>query len=138
VAWADDAKIERAPSGEIVRAKDIWSGFPEERKEIFDFLTQHRIGGVILLSSDRHRNDVRVHPREGAYPLWELESGWLTNEKGTEGSGAPRFQYLDGPAFGCLTFDPSVTDPTVVMEIVTIAGSPVFHQELTLSALSHD
>ncbi len=138
VAWADDAKIERAPSGEIVRAKDIWSGFPGERQEIFDFLTQHRIGGVILLSSDRHRNDVRVHPREGAYPLWELESGWLTNEKGTEGSGSPRFQYLDGPAFGSLTFDPAAPDPTVVMEIVTIAGVPVFRQELKLSALSHD
>lgn len=138
VAWADDAKVERAPSGEYVRAKDIWSGFPEERAEIFGFLAEHRIGGVILLSSDRHRNDVRVIPRDRGYPLWEFESGWLTNEMGTEGSGQPLFEYLAGPAFGFLSFDPTAADPAVTVEIVNIDGAPVFSRRLRLEELSHD
>lgn len=138
VAWADDAKIERTPSGETINAKDIWSGFPEERAEIFGFLAEHRIGGVILLSSDRHRHDVRVIARPRGYPLWEIMSGWLTNEKGTDGSGRPVFEYLGGPGFGFLTFDPAAPDPTVVMEIITLDGEPVFRRELRLSELQDD
>lgn len=136
VAWADDAKIERLPSGEEIRAKDIWSGYPEERAEIFDFLAEHRIGGVILLSSDRHRNDVRVIPRPGGYPLTEVMSGWLTNEKGTEGSGHPVFEYLAGPAFGCLTFDASAPDPIATIEIVNLAGETVHRRQIRLSEVT--
>jgi len=136
VAWADDAKIEQTPSGATVYAKDLWSGFAAERAEIFAFLAEHRIGGVILLSSDRHRNDVRVHARPRGYPLWEVESGWLTNEKGTEGSGRPVYEYLDGPAFGFLTFDPAGAAPAVTLEIVTIAGESVFRRVVRLDELT--
>lgn len=135
VAWADDAKLETLPSGEVVRAKDTWSGFPAERAEIFDFLAANKIGGVILLSSDRHRNDVRINHRPRGYPLLEVESGWLTNEVGTDGSGKPLFEYLKSPAFGCITFEPGEIDPLAVVEIVSIEGESVFRREVRLSEL---
>jgi alkaline phosphatase D len=138
VAWADDAKMETMPSGETIRAMDTWSGFAEERAEIFNFLAEHRINGVMLLSSDRHRNDVRINRRERGYPLLEFESGWLTNEKGSGGSGAPVFEYLDGPAFGCITFKPDEADPLAIVEIITNAGEPVFRREVRLDELSDD
>ncbi len=136
VAWADDAKIEKMPSGEEIRAKDIWSGFHEERDEIYDFLAANNISGVILISSDRHRNDVRINRRAHGYPLWEFESGWLTNPAGREGSGQPVFQYTDGPAFGVVTVDPAAADPTATVEIINLAGEPLFRRELKLSELT--
>jgi alkaline phosphatase D len=135
VAWADDAKIEKTPSGVTVYAKDTWSGFREERAEIFDFLAEHKIGGVILVSSDRHRHDVRINHRPRGYPLLEIETAWLTNETGTEGSGKPIFEYLDGPGFGFFTFEPGAAEPRVVAEIITIRGEPVFRREVKLSEL---
>jgi alkaline phosphatase D len=138
VAWADDAKMEKTPAGDMISAKDTWSGFPEERAEIFDFLAEHRISGVMLLSSDRHRNDLRVNRRERGYPLLELESGWLTNQKGSGGSGSPIFEYLDGPAFGFLTFHPADDDPFVIVEIVSINGESVFRREVRLGELKDD
>lgn len=138
VAWADDAKIEQTPSGVTVYAKDTWSGFREERAEIFDFLAEQKIGGVILLSSDRHRHDVRINRRPRGYPLLEIETAWLTNEAGTGGSGRPIFEYLGGPGFGLLTFEPAGTEPRVVAEIVTIQGESVFRREVKLSELRDD
>jgi len=135
VAWSDEAKIETDPAGGIVYAKDIWSGFREERAEIYDFLAEHNISGVILLSSDRHRNDVRINPRSRGYPLLEIESGWLTNEKGTEGSGRPVFEYLAGPAFGFITFDPAGPESRAVVEIINGDGAPVFRREVKVSEL---
>ena len=37
---------------------DTWEGYQEERKAILDCIEQNRIGGVVLLSADRHRSDV--------------------------------------------------------------------------------
>ncbi len=135
VAWADDAKIEAGPAGERIYAKDVWSGFRDERAEIYDFLAANDISGVILLSSDRHRNDVRINTRPRGYPLLEVESGWLTNEFGTGTSGQPLFEYHDGPAFGVLTFEPAGAEPRAVVEIINGNGEPVFRREEKLSEL---
>jgi alkaline phosphatase D len=135
VAWADDAKIERTPAGEIVHAKDLWSGYAEEREEIFRFIETNRIGGVILLSSDRHRSDVRIHERPGSYSFIELESGWLTNEAGTTGSGSPLFEYLKGPSFGFLTFQSGGGAGSAKLQLVTIDGEAVFTHVVSLSDL---
>jgi alkaline phosphatase D len=135
VAWADDAKIETGPDGERIYAKDIWSGFREERTEVYDFLAENNVTGVILLSSDRHRNDVRIDSRPRGYPLLEIESGWLTNEFGTGTSGKPLFEYHDGPAFGCITIETDGDEPHALVEIINANGEPVFRREVKLSEL---
>ncbi|MBL9215595.1 MAG: alkaline phosphatase D family protein [Opitutaceae bacterium] len=136
VAWADDAKIEQTSWGEAIPAQDIWSGYRAEREEIFAFLADHHIGGVLLLSSDRHRHDVRLNRRARGYPLLEFESGWLTNETGTEGSGRPLFEYLDGPAFGFFTFDASGPAPGARFELVNADGEAVYRRDVPLAELT--
>jgi len=135
VAWADDAKIETDAEGRIIDAKDTWMGYRREREEIYDFLAANRISGVVLVSSDRHRNDVRINSRARGYPLWEFESGWLTNPVGHAGSGRPVFEHLAGPAFGFVTFDPAAAEPAATFEIVSLDGATLFRRELKLSEL---
>jgi alkaline phosphatase D len=134
VAWADDAKLDTGPTGEKLYTRDTWYGYRAEREEIFDFIAAKKIPGVILISSDRHRNDVRLHRRARGYPLLEIESGWLTNSVGTGRSGETLFEYLTGPAFGFFTATPG-PDPLAVVEIVTINGESVFRRELKASEL---
>lgn len=136
VAWADDAKIETGPDGERIYAKDIWSGFREERTEIYDFLAANDITGVMLISSDRHRHDVRLNERPRGYPLLEIETGWLTNEFGTDGSGEPLWQYLDGPAFGTITVETREGGLVACIEIISADGEALFRREVTPDELS--
>ncbi len=135
VAWAEDAKVDIGPTGEKVYTRDTWYGYLKEREEIFDFIVDQKISGVILISSDRHRNDVRVHRRSRGYPMLEVESGWLTNSVGTGRSGETIFEYLAGPAFGVVTAEAAGADPVAKLEIVTIQGDPVFQRVVKLSEL---
>jgi alkaline phosphatase D len=135
VAWADDAKIETGPDGERIYAKDIWSGFREERTEIYDFLAENNITGVILISSDRHRHDVRINERPRGYPLLEVETGWLTNEFGTGGSGEPIWQYLDGPGFGTISVETRDGGPVALLEVISADGEPLFRREVKADEL---
>ena len=58
VPWVFDAKGD---------SKDTWNGFQKERKQIFDFLTEKKVEGVLLMSADRHRSD-----------LWRIERPMTT------------------------------------------------------------
>ena len=137
VGWADDAKVreETGPDGEILYATDTWAGFKEERGEIFDFLAENDISGVLLLSGDRHRADLRRIKRPNGYPLYDLMCSWLTNPNPASLSGYPLWEYNDGPSLAVLTFDPSGPDPVLSMEVSTIEGVPVLNKDVRLSEL---
>jgi len=56
--------------------RDRWSGFPQERARLLNFLTAHGIEGVYLLSGDLHlahaiRADLE-RPQDRLLPLWEF------------------------------------------------------------------
>jgi alkaline phosphatase D len=132
VPWALDAKVaEDKNSGPF----DTWYGYAEERREIFSFLSEHDISGVLLLSGDRHRSDVRLHRRERGYPLYELESCNLTRPKGIPPVGETVFTYSEKASFAALHFDTTLPDPSVRMEVLTIDGESVFQRTLPLSEL---
>jgi alkaline phosphatase D len=135
VAWADDAKVDKGPSGEKLYNRDSWYGYREEREEVFNFITEQRIGGVILISSDRHRNDVRLHRRERGYPMIEVTSGWLTNSVGAGRSGETVFDYTAGPAFGMFSVDAGASELVGRLEIINLRGESVFRRDLKLSEL---
>jgi alkaline phosphatase D len=132
VPWAEDSKT--AAGGGI--AYDTWMGHRAERDEIFDVIGRERINGVILLSGDRHRTDVRLIPRPGAYGLYEIESGRLTNANFHAPHGETLFVYTEMQTFSVLTFDAAAADPVVRMEIVNIEGNTVWHRNVPLSELT--
>lgn len=111
---------------------DTWNGYKSEREEIFAFLKQHQIEGVILMSADRHRSDAWRMDREGSYPLYEFNSSRLTNQhvhKTMEKEGAI-FSYNAKQSCGLVEFDTTAADPTVKYTVITIDGERV--HELTV------
>ena len=121
VPWAFDAK------GDAV---DTWNGFREERGEIFGFLGEHNIDGVVLISADRHRSDAWRIERPNGYALYEFESSRLTNDAVHDLVPGALFGYNAKQSFGLLFFDTTKPDPTVTYRIVSIDGE--VKGELTL------
>ena len=128
VAWVSEAK----PG-----SKDTWNGFIEEREEIFRYLSQNRIEGVVLLSGDRHRTDFWINYREGDYPLYEMSSSRLTNIHTADLMPGAIFGYNEKPSFGVLNFHTGLEDPEVQFEIVSIDDELIYAHTLSLSQLSY-
>jgi len=117
-------------------ARDTWNGFKAERKEIFDFLAENKIDGVILLSADRHRSDAWKIERKNGYTLYEFESSRLTNQHVHELMPQALFGYNAKQSFGLLTFDTTIPDPSVTYKIVSIDNELVYTFEVKKSELS--
>jgi len=115
---------------------DSWWGVQEEREEIFNFIADHSIPGVLLISGDRHRGDVYKMKWAGNYPLWEFENGVLTNRHHHDTNDKARFSYNKGHMFGELTFDTTADDPTVTYRLVNDAGKTIYRKTLRRSALT--
>jgi alkaline phosphatase D len=117
-------KVLASPVPWVLEAKgkslDTWRGFQAEREEIFSFLEENRIGGVILLSADRHRSDVWRIDREKGYPLYEFESSRLTNVHRHGIMPGALFGYNEKCSFGLLTFDTTKPDPELTYQIYSI------------------
>jgi alkaline phosphatase D len=128
VAWADGAK----PG-----SRDTWEGFPEEREEILSLIDQAAIDGIVLLSADRHRSDIRKIPRPKGYPLYDLMNSRLTNFHTHGFEPGAVFEYNEKCTFGLLTFDTSEPDAQMVYETINIDGESVHSLKLSKQALSH-
>lgn len=106
--------------------RDSWWGVKEEREEIFSLIDRAKIGGVILLSADRHRTDVYRIERPEGYPLYEFETSKLTN-KHTHGTKKEAiFSYNKGNFFGLLSFDLTKEDPELTFRCITIDKKVVY------------
>jgi alkaline phosphatase D len=123
-------------------SRDTWDGFSKEREQIFTFLDENRISGVILMAADRHRSDLRRTRRPNGYDLYEVMSSRLTNvhtHSLTEGAKGSEFifGYNKTCSLGVLDFDTKAANPTVTYRIVTIDGKETHRRTLTLAELSH-
>lgn len=128
VAWAPDAK----PG-----SRDTWDGFREEREDIFSTLEQNKIDGVVLVSADRHRTDIRQIDRSDGYSLYDFMSSKLTNLHTHECVDGAIACYNEECSFGLMTLDTTVADPRVHFEIVSIDGEQVDAFTLRGSDLQH-
>lgn len=130
VPWSDGAKD--AMEGRF----DTWRGYPKERTEIFSFLTENNIGGVLLLSADRHRHDAWKHQRPGDYPLYEFTSSRLTNIHYHELRKGALFGYNEKNGFGVLEFNTQAAQPYVVFKIINIDGELIDQMRVYLHQLN--
>ena len=118
-------------------SKDPWDGFPEEREEIFSFLEQNQIEGVVLLAADRHRSDAWKIEREHGYALYDLMSSRLTNIHKHKILDGALFGYNETCSFGKLTFDTRKDDPELLYEVVTIDGEVKHSLSILRSQLTY-
>jgi alkaline phosphatase D len=126
VAWSHNAK----PG-----SRDTWDGFPDEREEIFATIDKHRVGGVLLLSGDRHRTDAWRIERSSGYDLYEVCSSRLTNIHTHECVPGALFCYNEKCSFGLIDFDTQSADPSVTISVVNIDGETVHTLPLKRSQL---
>ena len=126
VAWAHGLK----PG-----SRDGWDGYSEEREEIFSLIETNRIGGVLLLSADRHRSDAWRIDRPGGYALYDVCSSRLTNIHTHECLPGALFCYNEKCSFGLLDFDTQAADPQALITIVNIDGQAMHTLPLKRSQL---
>ena len=114
IPWSDGAK-------DVMEGRfDTWRGYPKERAEIFDFLSDNKIEGVVLLSADRHRHDAWKHKRPGDYSLYEFTSSRLTNIHYHELRKDALFGYNENCGFGIIEFNTAAKQPYLVFKIINI------------------
>ena len=109
------------------KAKDSWGSWDiPGREEIYNFIEENRIGGVLLLSGDRHgARGFRIE-RPSGFTLYEFEAATLGGAPGPDpfapDKSAQLFGYGNGlVAFGEFTFDMSKPDPEVTFRLINEA-----------------
>lgn len=121
--------------------EDTWTSYRHERDELFDFIRDRGISGVILMSGDVHRAEANCIPRseEGGYDLYEMVSSGLA-----QGTGMPnpeetpevrlREPYTGGHNAGILDFDLTGDDPLVRFNVVNSVSQAVWGQPVEVRA----
>lgn len=123
-------------------SRDTWDGFTAEREEIFSFIEDNRINGVVLIAADRHRVDIRRTKRDKGYDLYEFMSSRLTNVH-THGlvDNAKGSEYVLGynatPAFAKLEFDTTANPATLTCRIIDIDNRQHHEYRVTVDQLRH-
>ena len=100
-----------SPFANPVKSKTNFTFAAEERKDIMDFLSAKKIGGVVFLSANKEYGEATRLVRAGAYPLIDITAAPLTDRPAAEieelnyfrmpGSGITKRAFLmakiDGP-----------------------------------------
>lgn len=121
--------------------EDTWTSYRTERDELFDFIRDQNIAGVILMSGDVHRAEANCIPRseEGGYDLYEMVSSGLA-----QGTGMPdpeeipevhlREPYTGGHNAGILDFDLTADDPVVRFNVINSVSQTVWDDPVEVRA----
>ena len=107
-------------------SKDTWNGFKDERNEIFQFLKENNIKGVLLMSADRHRSDLWKIDRSDDYSLYEFNSSRLTNQHVHKTMDEAIYSYNAKQSFGTVDFDTQAKDPTATYAVHSIDGEQIY------------
>ncbi len=121
--------------------KDSWGEFdPEGREELFRWIEDNNIKGVLLISGDRHGARGFRIPRESGFSFYEFEPASLGARVGppaVKDSWDTQLFGIDGEfAFGEFSYIPSDTDPSVIFRLVKEDGSIIHELKLLRSRLT--
>lgn len=114
---------------------DSWWGYRAEREEIFDLIEQEQIGGVFLLSGDRHRTEIFKMERSVGYDLFEFQTAKVTNIHTHPANGNALYFHNEGNFFGNLRFDLQEESPSVTFELINSDGTKLHEHRLARADL---
>lgn len=132
----------------VSRAKDSWGSWDKEaREEVFSLIESEKIGGVLLISGDRHGARGFRIPRPSGFNFYEFEPATLGGVSGPGGlvKNCPEqiFGYSgkdangeDFVAFGEFTFDTTGDIPSVTFRLIDQHGTIKEEHALTLAQLT--
>jgi len=121
--------------------KDSWGVFdPKGREEIFKLIEDNKIGGVLLISGDRHGARGFTIPRPSGFSFYEFEPASLGGRSGpttiVQGCKSQLFGISGQYAFGEFTFDTSKKDPEVTFRLIGDDGKVIYELTLKRSQLT--
>lgn len=125
----------------ISAGKDSWGIWDRPgRERLLSLIEKRPVGGVLLLSGDRHGARVLRIPRPSGFTFYEFELGSLGGHQGPAAFGSrpenQTFGLTQQPAFGEFEFDTTPADPTVTMRVVNQEGEVLYQLALTRSQLT--
>ena len=113
---------------------------PEANEEIFDFIEENKIAGILLISGDRHGARVFKTKRKSGLEFYEFEPASLGGRGGQpakiKGCEGQLFGIADTYAFGEFTFDISKSDPEVTFRLIKDDAKELFKLTLKRSQLT--
>lgn len=144
-AWLKrELKASRAPfkvlaagggwsSAENESGGDSWGVFLTERNEIFDFIRDEGIGGVVCISGDSHMGELNCIPRSevGGYDIYDFCSSPLAQTPAARNlRQAPEVRIRDAWTrsvnVGVMRFDMVGKTPTLTCTLHDVLGEPVW------------
>ena len=108
---------------------DTWASCINERNQLFDFIRDEKIGGVLLMSGDTHQGELNCIPwsEQGGYDMYEFVSSPLA--QGMSGKLQRKLPeiylrewYQDAPNFGYIIFDLRQDDPVLRFNLIDVFG----------------
>jgi alkaline phosphatase D len=106
---------------------DRWDGYPRERQELFTFIKETKITGVVFLSADLHYAAITKIPNSGG--LKDITAGPIAApvNRITNGTAA-RFEYFlaENFNFAKITIDPKIDPRKAVVEFID-QDNELFH-----------
>lgn len=129
-------------SNYVSAGKDSWGQFdPEGREEIFQLIEDNRIGGVLLISGDRHGARGFRIPRPSGFDFYEFEPASLGARTGPPATHhtweeVQLYGFDNTFAFGEFTFDVAKEDPEVTCRLIEHSGKILHEMTLKRSQLT--
>lgn len=125
----------------VSTGKDSWGRFdPKGREQIFQLIEDHQIGGVLLISGDRHgARGFRIH-RPSGFEFYEFGAASLGGRKGppvTKPEWKTQLYGIAGKyAFGEFSVDATLADPEVTFRLIQDDGTELYQLTLKRSQLT--
>ncbi len=112
---------------------DSWAVYMTERNEIFDFIRENDIGGVVCISGDSHMGELNCIPRseQGGYDIYDFCSSPLAQmpaNKNTRQTPEVRVRdtWMRSVNVGVMRFDLTGEVPTLTYNLHDVLGEPVW------------
>jgi alkaline phosphatase D len=129
----------------VTKAKDSWGSWDTEaREEIYSVIETENIGGVLLVSGDRHGARAFRIPRPSGFAFHEFEAATLGGVPGppalVENCPEQLFGYhgLDFIAFGEFTFDTAGREPRLTFRLIHESGGIIEERKFAYRDLVPD
>jgi alkaline phosphatase D len=120
-------------SAENEEGGDSWGVFLSERNEIFDFIRDRDIGGVVCISGDSHMGELNCVPRSdaGGYDIYDFCSSPLAQMPANKNlKQTPEMRVRDtwtrSVNVGLMRFDLTGDTPTLTYTLHDVQGEPVW------------
>lgn len=117
--------------------------FPQEQKELLDWIVERRVEGVVFLSGDRHHTEILVQTPSGGYPLYDITCSPLTSGPNRFGKDHVEWNnpdrvpgtLLQERNFGVVKLIGKGDDRRLAFEAYRVDGTRAYRHEIQASKL---